>query len=144
MIHMLIGAAARGLAVGAGVSAGATIAQKHLDNGSQPLWQGSVGNVGAGAHVQPLSRAAEFQPVRDRERRHTPGGFVVDLPGSRCRRDELAAVPQRRRDRGRVADKQRRGRCAGSANRESLMQIFEDMFGGGSTPITGCTRAPIV
>ena len=63
MIHMLIGAAARGLAVGAGVSAGATIAQKHLDNGSQPLWQGSVGNVGAGAHVQPLSRAAEFQPV---------------------------------------------------------------------------------
>jgi hypothetical protein len=45
MIHMLIGAAARGLAVGAGVSAGATIAQKHLDNGSQPLWQGSVGNV---------------------------------------------------------------------------------------------------
>jgi len=45
MIHMLIGAAARGLAVGAGVSAGPTIAQKHLDNGSQPLWQGSVGNV---------------------------------------------------------------------------------------------------
>jgi len=40
MIHMLIGAAARGLAVGAGVSAGPTIAQKHLDNGSQPLWQG--------------------------------------------------------------------------------------------------------
>jgi hypothetical protein len=34
MIHMLIGAAARGLAVGAGVSAGATIAQKHLDNGA--------------------------------------------------------------------------------------------------------------
>ena len=71
-----------------------------------------------------------------------PGGFVVDLPGSRCRRDELAAVPQRRRDRGRVADKQRRGRCAGNANRESLMQIFEDMFGGSWSPITGCTRHP--
>ncbi|MGO9508063.1 MAG: hypothetical protein ACLPXZ_12215 [Mycobacterium sp.] len=27
------------------MSAGATIAQRHLDNGSRPLWQGSVGNV---------------------------------------------------------------------------------------------------
>ena len=52
------------------------------------------------------------------------------------------ADPQRRRDRGRVADKQRRGRCAGNANRESLMQIFEDMFGGSWSPITGCTRHP--
>jgi hypothetical protein len=57
--------------------------------------------------------------------------------------DELAAVPQRRRDRGRVAEKQRRGRRAGSADRESLMQIFEDMFGGSWTPITGYIRALI-